>query len=338
MVHNFTRAIKAYIEVLHEKESPSTLIALRDWDAKVRLTFYQCTMQFGFEACVNMDAALRKDCRFTVTVCIFDRATGKNLVHSLSTDGFESVQSCHKVPNYRSHEWYLGIPTLSHSSNPTPTHSPSPGEPIYHYVPVGESHFSSYNCETSHRTDRNESNSKHHGHEMHPSGFGTYGKSSRYPGSLPTEEDRKNSAGTVQMNNLTDIPLTIYPSQPHGSFGPSSSTGRSDARMTEGCVSVHHLQGYALQHKADLARNVLCSRGFCATPNHAIIVGEKWTSIRKLCAKEWVCTKHRMMVNNLDIFVNRRANAGQGVVNTPHDILFPICFTWIAQGIGKLWG
>ena len=99
----------------------------------------------------------------------------------------------------------------------------------------------------------------------------------------------------------------------------------------EGCVAVEHLKGYVLQHRHHLMREVLCGRGFCATPNHAIIVQGRTTSMKELCSTEgWECISTRKLVNNLKIAENTRAVAGD-VTITPYDIRFPVAAIWAVQ-------
>eukprot|EP00171_Calliarthron_tuberculosum_P018813 IDg18813t1 len=88
---------------------------------------------------------------------------------------------------------------------------------------------------------------------------------------------------------------------------PSVVQPQKPTSATEGCVAVEHLHGYVLQHRQNLRRSVLCARGFCATPNHALIVRGRWTSMRRLCAEEWTCTASIRLVNNLKVSANTRA-------------------------------
>lgn len=128
--------------------------------------------------------------------------------------------------------------------------------------------------------------------------------------------------------------------------GDASGTGSADGEIlsetpvpiearlppNEGCVAVEHLEGYHTQHKEDLMRRVLCGNGFCATPNHALIVDGVWTSMKSLCSSAggWKCIESVKRVNNLDIFRNRRARVGSVTV-TPFDIRFPRFAIWMAQ-------
>ncbi len=82
---------------------------------------------------------------------------------------------------------------------------------------------------------------------------------------------------------LEEVFKTVIPMPSRILPSPYRQVSTADASSSEGCVAAEHLKGYSLQHKTNLWRGVLCSRGFCATPNHAIIVGGKLTSLKKLC-------------------------------------------------------
>ncbi len=101
----------------------------------------------------------------------------------------------------------------------------------------------------------------------------------------------------------------------------------------QGCVAVEHLDGYAVQHKRHLNRTVLCFDGFCATPDHALIVDGDWTSMEHLCDKKggWNCTEDMKLVNNLKVFSKRRVRYNEHIVITPYDIRFPRAAIWIVQ-------
>lgn len=106
----------------------------------------------------------------------------------------------------------------------------------------------------------------------------------------------------------------------------------------EGCVAVEHVEGYALQHSNHLMRPVLCYRGFCATPNHAIIVDDRYTSMSRECAGDWTCTERETLVNNLKVASNRRARVDEHIVITPYDIRFPKAAVWLVQMLEDVWG
>ncbi len=107
--------------------------------------------------------------------------------------------------------------------------------------------------------------------------------------------------------------------------------------MNEGCVAIEHLQGYALQHAHHFKRRVLCADGFCATPNHAIIVDGVTTSMKQLCSGDWTCVETEKLVNNLNLFANRRAQISDRIVVTPYDVRFPRWCVWVVQAIEGVW-
>lgn len=117
---------------------------------------------------------------------------------------------------------------------------------------------------------------------------------------------------------------------------PSASPG--DLKVSEGCVAVEHLRGAVLQHRAHLRRRVLCGRGFCATPNHAIEVDGVQTSMRELCAPDgaWTCVPSVRMVNNIKVKVHAWWEVRPGLVVTPHDARFPRVATLISQTLEDL--
>lgn len=117
----------------------------------------------------------------------------------------------------------------------------------------------------------------------------------------------------------------------------SESTETNRTSVNEGCVAIEHLDGYALQHKRHLVRPVLCYRGFCATTNHAIIVGDEYTSMGRKCAEDWQCTERVTRVNNLKVAKNRRARVSEHIVVTPYDIRFPKAAVWAVQMLEDVW-
>lgn len=103
--------------------------------------------------------------------------------------------------------------------------------------------------------------------------------------------------------------------------------------INEGCVAVEHLIGYPLLHARNLQRKVLCAHGFCATPNHAIIVDGRFTSMRRMCAADgpWECTEKETLVNNIKVWRHRRVRVSDLVTITPYDYRFPRWVVWVAQ-------
>lgn len=110
------------------------------------------------------------------------------------------------------------------------------------------------------------------------------------------------------------------------------------SRVNEGCVAVEHLDGYVLQHAHHLMRPVLCAHGFCATPNHAIIVCGKYTSMGRKCTGDWKCIERVTLVNNLKVAANRRARVKADIVVTPYDVRFPRAAVWAVQILEDAWG
>ena len=107
--------------------------------------------------------------------------------------------------------------------------------------------------------------------------------------------------------------------------------------MNEGCVAVEHLEGYALLHAQHFKRRVLCAEGFCATPNHAIVVDGEFTSMKQLCSGKWSCVETEKLVNNLNLFVHRSAKITDRIIVTPYDIRFARWCVVIAQAMELSW-
>lgn len=129
----------------------------------------------------------------------------------------------------------------------------------------------------------------------------------------------------------------VYNGSTVGSCGNDARFNLTAGQINEGCVAVEHLEGYVLQHAQHLMRPVLCAHEFCATPNHAIIVGGEYTSMKRLCGNTWKCSQHVMLVNNLKVTANRRARVSEHIVVTPYDIRFPKVAVWVVQIVEGLW-
>lgn len=112
---------------------------------------------------------------------------------------------------------------------------------------------------------------------------------------------------------------------------PEPTPEESPMPTDEGCVAIEHLEGYVLQHPVHLMKPVLCAHDFCATPNHAIIVDGEMTSMKRLCATKWECTKTVKLVNNLRITANRRAVVSDRITVTPYDLRVPKIVIWVVQ-------
>lgn len=109
----------------------------------------------------------------------------------------------------------------------------------------------------------------------------------------------------------------------------------------EGCVAIEHLSGLKLQHSRHLQRPVLCHNGFCATPNHAILVrGVGYTSMKRECSNtgKWYgeCTVDEKMVNNLRLLYHRKIRINDDITITPFDYRYPKAAVWVVQIIQEL--
>jgi len=129
--------------------------------------------------------------------------------------------------------------------------------------------------------------------------------------------------------------------------GPCSSNIKTASTETqlgdpinEGCVAIEHIKGYYTLHRNDMMRRVLCvpEIDFCATPNHALLIDGKWSSLKKMCTKEgWECTEEERLVNNLNFLFRTRLRFNDRIVITPYDASWPIFCTAIAQIIEMTW-
>lgn len=147
----------------------------------------------------------------------------------------------------------------------------------------------------------------------------------------PVVSDNSTSPVTPPSDGNPSIPAPVAPEKP-----PTAATSTAPPPRTpvnEGCIAIEHLSGALLQHRRHLRRRVLCGRGVCATPNHALIVDGEWTSMRQLCASRWTCVHDTRLVNNLKIArgAPRRRVLVEGIVATPYDIRFPRALSWLAQ-------
>ena len=141
--------------------------------------------------------------------------------------------------------------------------------------------------------------------------------------------DSLNPSGPLTLS------ITNFPEMPSPS--PEFFNSLSAQPINEGCVAVEHLEGYALQHSRHFKRRVLCAEGFCATPNHAIIVDDEITSMKQLCRGKWSCVETEKLVNNLNVFVNSHAKINDRITVTAYDIRFPRWCVVIAQAMEITW-
>lgn len=148
------------------------------------------------------------------------------------------------------------------------------------------------------------------------------------PSAAPRSDDNEEVSVLIEMGNKQGS---------DGSPLPSPSADAEEVKvvfptaLNEGCVAVEHLRGFVLQHPRHLRRTVLCRRGFCATPNHAIVVDGVYTSMGRLCEDEWQCRREVRLVNNLKVAANKMARFDEQIVITPYDIRFPVFLVWVAQ-------
>ncbi len=150
----------------------------------------------------------------------------------------------------------------------------------------------------------------------------------------PGVNDNVTDAFVVNPQGSAE-PLAEAP--PLASIGENSGATNGTKPMNEGCVAIEHLEGYVLQHKQHLTRDVLCADGFCATPNHAIIVDGAYTSMKQLCNAGWKCTESVKLVNNLKVWANRRAVVNDRITVTPYDVRFPKAASWVAQAAEEVY-
>lgn len=156
---------------------------------------------------------------------------------------------------------------------------------------------------------------------------------------VPSVAVRGDDVGNVriELGNKQGAAVSPVPS-------PSPSVGAEEVKvvnptpLNEGCVAVEHLAGFALQHPRHRRRAVLCMDGFCATPNHAILVDGVYTSMGRLCRAEWECTREVRLVNNLKVAVNKMARYDDRIVITPYDVRFPVALVWLVQMMEDLVG
>lgn len=175
----------------------------------------------------------------------------------------------------------------------------------------------------------------------------TVQRSSESPTPSPSKKSSppKPQGGNTSTNEMAttttttgeegETPLPTSTPTPFPSSAPKKNTTETTNNGNEGCVAVEHLQGYAMQHRSHLVRPVLCSVRFCATPNHAIIVNGSWTSMKRLCDGTWECIRSVKLVNNLNVYKNRRAVVGD-ITITPYDLRFPRAGVFLVQALERL--
>ncbi len=170
--------------------------------------------------------------------------------------------------------------------------------------------------------------------------FNTYGTDHTILGPQNSYVSGSASVGSTSKRKPFIINAKGDPRKPVGGRGRGNApVGSKNKRkpLIEGCVAIEHLQGYVLQHKQHLTRDVLCDDGFCATPNHAIIVDGVRTSMKQLCNTGWKCTESVKLVNNLKVWANRRAIINDRITVTPYDVRFPKVASWVGQAAEEIY-
>ena len=305
----------------------------RELALKSQELWANCVNDYSMEECVNADTALRADRKCApncASFCEYDRGSWRN-----NANGAYGPQ-CDTVPKYKAKVEQINNRTTAEPGDVSNTpRNPSPGaeKPLSGKVPTrpqqangrpagGSSSIPAAKGEPT----VNESEPVNAEEVAKPSKPIAPGTSENTKPS-DTVSNANETSGTSPVNEsdggLEGVPLeTLTPITNENS--PPLATN-----LNEGCVAVEHLEGYTLQHSDHLERSVLCAKGFCATPNHALIVDGKWTSMSILC-KEWDCVSTVKLVNNLKVAVNRRAKHGEFII-TPYDMRFPRWCIWTVQ-------
>lgn len=319
----FDEPLHSYNDAVTDRKLPGVMPALHRHHHTAVVLFARCAAWFGYEACVNQDAELRRLRR--ITVCIFDRDSGRNLARSKLGDGFSELPPCDALARFRSPDRFLddtlGVQRLPHW-DPTTENSPTQ-RPAKSMIPDWFPHSRPWaQALPSRSTDgaaqasptwRPAQSTQTDDWKVIPSG----------EPAPPANTDSQSGQPSIPLPSRVPIPLA------------SLEATAQDRGVTEGCVAVEHLHGFALQHKKHLVRDVLCWDSFCATQNHALIVAGKWTSLKEIC-RTVSCSRNRKFVNNLDVFVNWRARVSKTVVVTPYDARFPHFVVWVAQLVERI--
>jgi len=257
-----------------------------------------CTTLYSLEDCINGDAQLRTNS--TKSLCTYDAVTGRNIVpntrlySTTETAGEEhkkvytTVGSCNEhaemarrqpVP-LQLNSTRVRVGSMECDCSPTnslPELGPfkeimgaqkenATGSLSYSLMAECRRIFSKQGCINSDRALR-----------------------SSYPRPLCTY-DVGSGRNLKLRNGSTYIPVGTCARDRNLVIGRSSSgkvNGANANWVTEGCIAIEHLQNnFPLLHEKHLRRTVYCYNGFCATPNHAIIVqGVGYTSMKRECSK-----------------------------------------------------
>ncbi len=255
-----------------------------------------CISNWNSEECVNADVQLRL-CKGKCDRDSFCRFNGNNWRNIL--DGQE-VPGCDESPlsSSTNDQIIKGIPDFATPIRPSNSPTPSPSKQVAIPIPSRKPF----------RTPKPETSSA-------------------------VESDKASKSGDTEEPVDQEVEIDMEPSaSPYPETLSASGTPSSiAATANEGCVAVEHLEGYVLQHPQHLLRPVLCAEGFCATPNHAIIVDGVWTSMKRLCRTEWQCVRSVKLVNNIKARANSRVNINSRIVVTPYDLRFPTWCVWVVQ-------
>lgn len=286
-----------------------------------------CVASYSYEECSNADTALRNQTCFPgcASFCQYDRTTWVN-VDSKGND----VPSCETDSNWRSAEEDIVnglfpenvratavVPiseTVSAAASPTVTPVPS------------ESSASS----TSPMAQPSASSTSTAVTTADATPLAAIPPGVFLPSASPSASILMPPS--LLSNDVVDTMIPVEsPMFTEEPVAPTAVSSPFPTVVNEGCVAVEHLRGYVMQHSRHLRRPVLCSRGFCATPNHAIIIDGRWTSMKRLCNGEWECVGAVKLVNNLKVAANTRAVLENDIIVTPYDVRFPIWAVWAVQ-------
>lgn len=262
-----------------------------------KLLLGTCFRNYGVEACVNADTATRAPvvgAPAAFPICFYDTRTGKNMAKfTVKATGLPILASLKRCSRIPGFVSQPGA--LSCPDCGAPSGAPS--------TPTPTQTAPSTNPPT------------------------TQPSASASPTTAPSQDSR--GGGTNGPTSQPTATSTLPGQPPPG--GIQSATPRIRIG-SEGCVAVEHLKGMVVQHKSALRRRVLCAKGFCATPNHGIIVKGKLTSMKQLCSSgRWTCQAEVKLVNNLKISANTRCAFNDEIVITPYDVRFPVVLIWAVQ-------
>lgn len=297
---------------MKSKKLPAAEIAETETEEAIK-RWKSCRNNFSAEECVNADTALRlgscyPNCR---SFCKFDEPSWENV------NGDKRLPSCKKSVslNAISPDIIAGKAERSTEFRP-PAMRPSP-------VPVSGASTAATASDTTKNTAATAT-------DKATGNADTTNTASTQENALPIPPENERTVSDTANSPVDGTDVVIPPVAQAESPEPEPSALPPN-RVNEGCVAVEHLSGYVLQHRAHLSRAVLCSKGFCATPNHAIIVRGEWTSMKRMCKSEWNCVQAVKLVNNLKLAANRRVVVNDEITITPYDIRFPLWATWVAQ-------